>query len=235
MKKYFLIVFVLFSISCFGQNTTQENSDSLNLKRKLYVIPKVTSSNHLDEISFLNSYENEFKNSQSYFLPFPGIYKRDDFINKYLLDMNLTNQFIINDINSITTSHIQSNLIGLGGVNLIKGSYDIRIEDLAVISPGIYAAKFNIYNDFFNDGGVNGNIKIQVSDKIKVNFFGQYSHTSSRISISPFISPLYPHSNFGGSLEFKIDNNREFMMGTENEFDVFLRKWVTRPFIDFNL
>ena len=231
MKKFLLIVFVLSSMSCFGQKTTQENSDSLSLKRKLYSIPKIASSNQFDASSFLNRIDNQFKIPQSYLLPLLGLYKKDDFENKFLLDMNLTNQFMIDDMSSITTTHVQSNFIGLGGLNLVQGNYNFNVEDIIVFSPGIYAAKYNIYNDFLNDGGVNGNIKINLSENIKVNFFGQYSITGSKVAISPFISPLYPHSNFGSSLEFKVNNNWGVMMGAENEYDVFLRKWVTRPFI----
>jgi len=70
-----------------------------------------------------------------------------------------------------------------------------------------------------------------LSERINLNLFGQYSITSSKVAISPFISPLYPHSNYGGSLEFKVDPNWGLILGAENEYDVFLRKWVTRPFV----
>lgn len=229
MRNFLLIVFVLTSVSCFGQKTTQENDDSLNLKRKLF--SNSATSNHRDEVSFNNRFNPEFKIPQSYYLPFMRLYQQDLFVSQFLLDQNLTNQFMISDFNNITTSHIQSNFIGLGGLNLVQGNYNFILGDNVDFSAGIYAAKFNIYNDFLNDGGFNGNLKFQLSDRININLFGQYSITGSNIAISPLISPIYPHSNFGGSMEIKVNNDWGIMMGTENEYDVFLRKWVTRPFI----
>ena len=232
-----MIVIVLISIRCFGQKTKRENDDSLLLKEQLLLMPKSGSSNRNDEQSSYTRNSNEFNSSnqfkirESYYLPLLSAYQRDSFYTKFLLDENLTNQFKINDFGSITTSHIQTNLIGLGGVNFVMGSYNYNFLGIGVISPGIYAAKYNIYNDFLNDAGFNGNIRIHLSDRIEFNLFGQYSIRERKIAISPLISPLYPHSNYGGSVEFKVNTNWGLMVGAENEYDVFLRKWVTRPFI----
>ena len=237
MRKILLILIVLIPISCFGQKTTQENDDSLFLKRQLFLLSNSNSSNRSDVVSGFNRNYQEFNLSdnykipQSYYLPLLQLYQPNNFMNQYLLDLNLTNKLMITDITSISTSHIQHNYIGLGGLNLIQGEYNFKLGDFGVFSAGIYAAKFNIYNDFFNDGGLTGNFRINLTDRLNINLFGQYSITSSRIAISPFVSPLYPHSDFGGSLEFKVNNNWGLMMGTENEYDVFLRKWVTRPFV----
>ena len=232
-----MIVVVLTSIHCFGQKTTQENDDSLYVRRQLMLLPKLNTTSQVGDLSFINrnihefNPANEFSIPQSYYLPLLSLYQPDNPVNKFMLDMHLTNQFIFNDVSSISTTHIQSNFIGLGGLNLIQANYNINIDDRVIFSPGIYTAKFNIYNDFLNDAGLNGNIKILLSNRININLFGQYSIRENTISISPFISPLYPHSNFGGALEFKVNDNWGLMMGAENEYDVFLRKWVTRPFI----
>jgi len=237
MRKILLIVIIFIQISCFGQKTTQENDDSLHLKRQLFLLSNSNPSDQWGDVFFQNRDHPEFnritilKIPESNYLPLLSLYQPDRFTGKFLLDLNTTNHFTINDLSSITTTHIQSNFIGLGGLNLVQGQYDFHLGDFGVFSAGIYAAKFNIYNDFLNDGGVNGVFKINLSDRLNINLFGQYSITGSKIAISPFISPLYPHSNFGGSLEFKVNDNWGLMLGTENEYDVFLRKWVTRPFV----
>ena len=237
MRKILLIVVVLASMHCFGQKTTQENDDSLYVRRQLMLLPKLNTTSQVGDLSFINrnihefNPTNEFSIPQSYYLPLLSLYQPDNPVNKFMLDMHLTNQFIFNDVSSISTAHIQSNFIGLGGLNLIQANYHLNIDNRVIFSPGIYAAKFNIYNDFLNDAGLNGNIKILLSNRININLFGQYSIRENTISISPFISPLYPHSNFGGALEFKVNDNWGIQMGAENEYDVFLRKWVTRPFI----
>ncbi|MDD4970315.1 MAG: hypothetical protein PHT07_12895 [Paludibacter sp.] len=237
MKKSLLIVLVLASAGCFGQKTTRENDDSLFLKRQLYFIQRPGATNQLDQLSSSrkNAFEFnpflEYKFPKSYILPLLPEYQHYYFINQFELENNQRNHFVLNDISVISTSHIQSNFIGLGGLNSVMGNYNFQIENVGVISAGIYAAKFNIYNSFFNDAGLNGNFKINLSERIGLNLFGQYSITGSKVAISPFISPLYPHSNYGGSLEFKVNNNWGLILGAENEYDVFLRKWVTRPFV----
>ena len=237
MRKILLIVIIFIQISCFGQKTTQENDDSLHLKRQLFLLSNPNPSDQSGGVFFQNRDRPEFnriaifKIPESNYLPLLSLYQPDRFTGKFLLDLNTTNHFTINDLSSITTTHIQSNFIGLGGLNLVQGQYDFHLGDFGVFSAGIYAAKFNIYNDFLNDGGVNGVFKINLSDRLNINLFGQYSITGSKIAISPFISPLYPHTDVGGSLEFKVNDNWGLMLGTENEYDVFLRKWVTRPFV----
>ena len=237
MREFLLIVIVLNSLSCFGQKTTRENDDSLLLKEQLLLMPKQGSSNRNDQQSLYTKNKHEFNNVEefkilrSYYLPLLPAYQSNIFTNQFLMDENLTNQFSVTDISSIITSHIQSNFIGLGGSNVIMGVYNYRMGDVGVLSAGIYAAKYNIYNYFHNDAGLNGNFRLRVSDRINVNLFGQYSITESKTNISPFISPLYPHSDFGGSLELKVNNNWGLLMGAENEYDVFLRKWVMRPFV----
>ena len=237
MKKILLILIAFIPISCFGQKTTQENDDSLYLKKQLFLFSNLSTSNQSDVVSGFNrnhqefNFSEDYKIPQSYYLPLLRLYQPDNFFNQYLLDLNLTNKFMITDYTSISTEHIQHSFIGLGGLNLIQGEYNFNVGDLGVLSAGIYAAKFNIYNDFFNDGGINGTFKINFTDRLSFYLFGQHSITSSGIAISPFISPLYPHSDFGGSLEFKVNHTWGLMMGAENEYDVFLRKWVTRPFV----
>jgi hypothetical protein len=231
MRKFLLIVCFFNLISCFGQKTTQENDDTLSLIRKLFSVSTSTTSNQPDEVSLYSAFKQELINNQNYYSPLLNFYQQNNYVNRFLLDQHLTNQFVLSDSYSITTLHIQSNFIGLGGLNFVQANYNFSPGDMVVFSPGIYAAKFNIYNDFLNDGGFNANLKIRMSDRINLNLFGQYSITGSKIAISPFISPIYPHSDFGGSLEFKVNEKWGLMMGTENEYDVFLRKWVTRPFV----
>lgn len=235
MRKFLLILILMIPFICFGQINTSGNDDSLTIRKRLYSIQKYgfpeiyspsTRQNNIDFNRII-----EFQYRENYFVPLLPPFQRINFSKLFMLDDNFTNQYILNSQNSITTSHIISNFIGLGGLTLVGGNYNYGLRDIGILSVGLYAAKYNIYNYFRNDAGINGNIKIEITDNLSLNLFGQHSYTTSKIGISPFISSLYPHSNFGGSFEFKVNNNWGFVLGTENEYDVFLRKWVTRPFI----
>ncbi|MDD3321264.1 MAG: hypothetical protein PHS59_07460 [Paludibacter sp.] len=143
---------------------------------------------------------------------------------------NLYNTFNINDNSWISTSRILTNYYGLGGINAVSASYNLKIGESVILSGGIYGAKYNIYNDFNNSLGVNGNFKYVLSDRISLNIFGQYSGRPN-YNMIPLMSPLYPQSNYGGSFEFKVNDKWGIITGAKREFDVLSRKWITEPFI----
>ncbi len=101
-----------------------------------------------------------------------------------------------------------------------------------VLSGGIYVAKYNFYNNFYNSTGLNGNVKLYVNERISINMHGQYSITDNNRTI-PLVSSIYPQSFYGGSYEFKITEKWGIISGADREFDFMQRKWVTRPFSCF--
>jgi len=114
---------------------------------------------------------------------------------------------------------------------LYGANYNWRIGEFMVITGGLYASKYNIYNNFRNDTGVNGKIRFNLSDRISMNLFGQYSVNGINNAIIPLMSPLYPQSFYGGSFEFKVNDKWGLLVGAEQEFDIMTRKWITKPFV----
>lgn len=161
-------------------------------------------------------------------LNFPSTY------NLYTPTINLTdnlyNRFTINNRSWINTSRTLTNYYGLGGITSVGANYNLKINDFTIISGGAYGAKYNLYNQLYNNVGVNGNIKFLLSDKISMNIFGQYSGQPTT-DMLPLMSTMYPQSYYGGSFEFKVTDNWGVITGASREFDVLSRKWVTRPFI----
>jgi len=213
------------------------SNDSLLIKRQLFMLKNFGFSNrfNLAAPTQTGNYElnhlNEFNYPESYRLTIIPEYQRDIFLKQFILDDNFTNQYILNSSSNITTSHELSNFMGLSQTTTVGADYNYNWGDIGIISGGAYAAKYNIYNLYLDDGGVNGNVKIYVSNGISLNLFGQYSYTESKFIISPLISPLYPYSNYGASLEFKFNNNWGLAVGSEYEYDAFKQKWLIRPFI----
>ena len=185
--------------------------------------------------SRVNSYElnhpGEFSYPETSRLTMLPEYQRDIFLKQFILEDNFTNQYILNSSNSITTSHLLSNFMGLGQTTTAGANYNYSLANVGIFTVGAYAAKYNIYNLYLDDGGVNGNIKIYVSNGISLNLFGQYSYTESRFIISPLIAPLYPYSNYGASVDLKFNDNWGLTIGSEYEYDAFKQKWLIRPFI----
>ncbi len=147
------------------------------------------------------------------------------------IENNLYNQYRVSNLSWISTSRTSNTYSGLGGAYTINANYNVKVGSFAILSAGMYASKYNIYNNFQNDMGFNGNIKFVLSDRISINASGQYSTQGNKNGISPFLSTMYPSTNYGGSFEFKVTDKWGLIMGAEQEFDVFTRKWVTTPYI----
>lgn len=144
---------------------------------------------------------------------------------------NLYNQYAVNDWSWINTSRTANNYYGLGGVYLVGANYNMKLGNFGILTGGVFASKYNIYNNFGSSAGLNGNLKIRLTDRISINTFGQYSTGGAKNGIPPYLSAMYPNSFYGGSFEFKVTDKWGIITGAEQEFDVFSRKWVTRPFI----
>lgn len=153
-----------------------------------------------------------------------------NFLPPLNLHDNLYNRYSLNNYSWVNTSRTSSNFYGIGGLYAVGASYNQRIGDIGILTGGVYAAKFNIYNNFYNNAGVNGNFKLILTDRMSLNIFGQYTPMTNTTTMQ-LMSPMYPQSNYGGSLEFKVTDKWGIITGAEREFDVFSRKWVTRPFI----
>jgi len=237
MKKFLLILVVIHSFICFGQINTVKSDDSLSIKRQLFLLKNFGFSNQFNQAapSQVNNFElnhpSAFNYPETNKLTILPEYQRDIFLRQFIMEENFTNQYILNSSTSISTSHELSNFMGLSQTTTAGADYNYFWGDIGILTVGAYAAKYNIYNLYLDDGGVNGNIKIYVSNGISLNLFGQYSYTESKFIISPLIAPLYPYSNYGASLEFKVNNNWGLTVGSEYEYDAFKQKWLIRPFI----
>ena len=236
MKKILLILFVIYTGFGYSQNKKETNNDSLPFDNHLFnnYNPRHSNPFLLSTPTLYGSIHDSLGlmdlQPDSRFVNFPTITK-NTFTSPFIPDGNLYNQYYLNSRNWINTSRIQSNFIGLGGMTLFGAGYNWKVGEFMVLSSGLYATKYNIYNNFRTDAGVNGNIKFVLSDRISMNLFGQYSAKGINNAVIPLVSALYPQSYYGGSFEFKVNDKWGLMVGADREFDVFSRKWITKPFV----
>jgi hypothetical protein len=235
MKKlHIIVVFLVLSIgSAFCQDLSE--SDSLSLKRQITIETQQATFQHL-QFTKLPSFQdmNRLYRKESFDLSLntPLISLPVYNTNHLALDLktNLYSEFPLNDNSWISTARTSTDLIGLGGVYQVSANYNQKIGEFGILTGGVYAAKFNIYNNFYNNAGVNGNFKLILNDRLSLNIFGQYTPMTNT-SMMQLMSPFYPQSNYGGSIEFKVNDKWGVVTGAEREFDVISRKWLTRPFI----
>jgi hypothetical protein len=236
MKRFQLALFV-FSVSI---SFAQAQSDTISIKN----IPTRHISSDFNQTIFDKSLQ-----SMPLTLDMNSFYKQKltetvlrtptitiaSFYNPLIPTLNiendLYNQYRVSNQSWISTSRTSNAYQGLGGVYTINANYNVKVGGFAILSAGMYASKYNIYNNFQNGMGFNGNIKFVLSDRISINASGQYSTQGNKNGISPFLSTMYPSTNYGGSFEFKVTDKWGLIMGAQQEFDVFTRKWVTTPYI----
>ena len=230
MKKNYLILLLFYTSAIFAQSGTETIKTAFDGKSSLTDSPIYYSQPSLFEQNDL--YPK--KQSGGLFLQTPT-FNASALSIKYTPQINLTdnlyNQFSVNDWSWISTSRTMNNYFGLGGVNMVGANYNMKLGNFSVLSAGIFASKYNLYNNFGNSSGLNGNLKLRLSDRVYLNTFGQYSTGGTKNGIPPYLSTLYPNSFYGGSFEFKVTEKWGVITGAEREFDVLSRKWVTRPFI----
>lgn len=232
MKKLLLIWMVYSVLPGFAQTDSTSGSKTFQGR----ILPENNQSilNQKPIVPPLKMY-SFFRKEESNWTSESGIINLSTFSDYYIPEINLTdnlnNQFPFNSGSWINTSRTMTNYYGLGGINQITGSYNFKMGNLGVMTTGIYAAKYNVYNHFNNDAGINGNLRIPITDNINMNIFGQYTLNPMKNGIPPLMTTLYPLTNYGGSLEFKVNDTWGLQAGAEKEFDVISRKWVTNYFV----
>ncbi len=239
MKRFLLTLLVLCTTVAFAQTTTENTSkDSTFIKQGSLENYEVLLNPFQESPNFKTSKPGGIMSrgmlSPSYELKTPTInlppltYIHFPHLS---LDDRLYNQYTINNRSWINTSMTSTSYYGLGGVYTIGANINRKLGEFGILTGGVYASKYNNYNNFSNSTGINGNFKIILTDRISLNAFGQYSIGGNTTGIAPYLSTLYPTSYYGGSIEFKVTDKWGIVTGASTEFDVFSRKWVTRPFI----
>lgn len=138
----------------------------------------------------------------------------------------------------LTSSSIKNTYPSLGGINSVNVQLNYQPAEWLRISGGPYGAKYN-YPGFrggnlqplhFNDYGVNGNVKFIITDRIRINGYGQYSVNAKNNGIHGPMMGMYPQTYYGGSLEFKITEKFGVEGGIIRELNPLNGKWENRSF-----
>lgn len=142
----------------------------------------------------------------------------------------------------ITLGSSHNTYIGIGSIRMINPKLTYQPTNWLFISGGVYGTKDNIYGMSFYDLGYNGALKFILSEKVRINVYGQYS-TRSNANMKDYsksISPvnvgtpmmyMMPQTSFGASIEYKVNKNFGIEGGVMRELNPFNGKWKNTPFI----
>ncbi|MEG1749550.1 MAG: hypothetical protein RRZ65_09620 [Tannerellaceae bacterium] len=167
---------------------------------------------------------------QPYFNVFAPMLRQ---VSPMALDFNEITFVPINDNWSVLVHGWQSTWPGVGGITSINPS--LRWQSGAwTVSGGAFAGRyftpFNASPGFM--GGVNTHVSYQATDWLKLNTWAQYANYSTNEKNNPhmLLNPFYYHTNVGGSMEFKINDDFGFGVGMQYEFNPIKRKMEPQIF-----
>lgn len=159
-------------------------------------------------------------------------------INKYLPlqnDYNLRASYSLGNNLSLNTQSYNKEYMHLGGIRNVGGQLMYQPTEWLTISGGPYASKylidFPINNRINNDFGFNGAVQIKLSDNVFINGYGQYSANAERNRIGGPMSSMFNPTYYGGTMEFKINENWGIEAGLIRELNPWTGKWENQPVI----
>jgi hypothetical protein len=241
MKTYILLfISVLFCLNVVGQNTDNRTVDPLKIDKK-WVFGNDTTFNRmsvsdsvprppLPSLRSLNTATTldklQEKQQQVNF-------KMEKITPYYDYNSNIYGFYQINEKSWVNTARENEIYYGLGGSSSASAAYNYKLTNFMTLTTGASLAKYNVYNNFYNDLSFRSNLRVALGERFAVNLFGSYSpfETLNPSIMKSLNMSAYPASNYGGSFEFKVTDKWGIMTGVEREFDAFRGKWVNRPFI----
>lgn len=143
------------------------------------------------------------------------------------LDFNETNIVAINDNFSFLTNGRQYTWPGAGGLTTINGDL-VWKKNQWTLSGGAFAGK---YFTPFNlspllTGGFNISVRYEATEKLALRGWSSYAFYRKEEKYNPHMlwNPFYNHTQVGGALEFKFNENFGIGMGVNYEYNPIRRK-----------
>ena len=156
MKNLLLTLLVLSTTVALAQTTTENtNKDTVIIRQgsleSYETLPNPFQESTRFKASTLSTMLSRAMLSPSYELKTPTINLPPlTDIHFPHLDLNdrLYNQYSINNRSWINTSMSSTNYYGLGGVYTIGANINRKLGEFGILTVGVYASKYNIFNNF---------------------------------------------------------------------------------------
>lgn len=259
-KTVFILLTLLTTVPCFSQ-TLEKDSLNLDIKRNnlggnisTNRFPNLKERNIFDDQSSLQQDKSIVSDEPSVTdtLPVnmriyvPRFYQGplNDYLSEseypFANDYAYTAGYMLSDRNWLTTYSSSTTYLFVGSANKIGGTYNQLLSDNVTLSLGAYAAKYGSLNTFVeggsyqikNDMGANVALKYQVTDRIAIHGFGQYSVFSRDRKFDTSIVPgMYEQTKYGGAFEYKVNKSFGIMGGMERQLNPMTGKWKNVPFL----
>ncbi len=147
-------------------------------------------------------------------------------------DYNRTDRFRLNSVSSIQTYTFRQSYPTLGNHIQAGASYIYAPDSHWTFAGGLYATQYSMpsmMQSVYNDMGIQGSVSYRINERFTVKGFGQYSINGQSNAQRGLMTPMYPQSHYGGTMEFRINETWGVEAGMQREFDPIKMKWVNTP------
>lgn len=247
MKTLTIVLFTIISGVCYGQSTIETDSVRLNRERKEQLLNnyKLSNGDHpLDKNSSLTNTPHSTQYTEEQDLEVADIkvlipqyyegpkenYSAAPSLNPFANDYSFYGRNKIMEGGWINTSSSHTLSPTIGSLTLIRANYEYMLSDHIITSVGVYGARYFYNLNMYEDFGVNASIRYQITDRLSLIGFGQYSARSNINNIGGDNAWMMPNTNYGGAAEFKITNNLGVQGGIKRELNPMTGKWRNVPF-----
>lgn len=250
MKKRLLFLFIIFiSINSFCQTKVEQDSIPISKGEVRSNNEQLNNYLELDKTFQINTnigsqipiYQPIIQNDQRALdLEFPrpvyyeGPVYDDNPVNPhnpFVHDYAYYAYYGLSDRAFMTTSSVWETYPALGAIASVDAQFGYQPTGWLVMSGGPYVSKYNVNGMAYNDFGANGSLKFILTDRVRINTFGQYSVYGKSNRIGVPMSGMYPQSYYGGGLELKITDSFGVEGGVIRELNPMTGKWTNRPYV----
>lgn len=245
MKNLIFTLLLLVSTTAYSQTETPHDSfpplkkGTLNLDERLENYLDLNISNNKTTVTKYDLYQPlQREDSRTIDLNLPPL---DVYLGPPLESDNFTRYPFANDYSYysgmyvtdgawLTSSSIQNAYPTIGAVRTVNMRFNYQPVDWLAVSAGPYGSKYALYGANYNDVGVGGSMKFIISDRVRINGYGQYSVRGKHNGVEGPMMGMYPQTYYGGTIELKITEKFGIEGGVIRELNPFNGKWVNRPY-----
>lgn len=247
MKAPLIVISILFSSFCYAQTESDNDSIRLNKERTEQLLNyKLQKGTHdldkkvwSDDNSSLYKANDELdvtSNVLDMNIPPLKIYEYPlhDYLanpvgNPFADDYIYNGYSRITDRDWITTRSEHTTFPALGSLSLINVNYNYQFSDRLSGSAGTYGTRYYYNMNPNYDFGVNAALSLELTDRISVVGFGQYSARGNINKVGGDNAWLFPQTHYGGAAIFKISDTFGIESGVMRELNTMTGKWRTIP------
>ncbi len=147
-------------------------------------------------------------------------------------DYSRSDLFRLNSVSAIQTYTFHETYPTMGTHIQAGASYLYSPDGNWSFSGGMYAAKYSMpsmMQRVYNDMGLRSSISYKINDRFTVKGFGQYSLNGQSNSHKGLMTPMYPQTHYGGTIQMRLNESWSIEAGMQREFDPIKMKWVNTP------